>query len=469
MKTIHDYSNAVLLHNIRCVEHTFKELEIILSDFTCDKNCPYCTAKITKWPVVKDDIHMLSLYVGQLKELGYKFHYVTIGGNGEPTMHDYNKLKDIVEMFDDYDISIKRVLTSGNIFRDSEKEKYDLFVSHGWIFEVTVVGFDWNRNKEIQRYNFNYFETEEFKKARIRLNYVLLKDNIHIMPKELKDYATNFPNIETLAVKLLNVNTFDESLLEQKGSKWIIENGIPKSEREVVASILNKNFEYLGEAYDTHSWKMKIKNRETEVYFSWKKLSYGFSDLVWYGNKFVNYQLEEIKLPDVLPKIYIASKFIKERLDGKLSFKNDFRTKLIGNEKDFVDFNNHSFIKDLSGNLKYQYLGPFYNEKASDGSLTSTACEEVVSTENALIDKCDIFIVYFDKELSPGSITELIYAAFKKKKIEIYYKKEDDVSYELKSSNWYPIVSAIQIAGFKNVKTKIVKNESEVLKEIIKS
>lgn len=45
-------------------EKKFKELEIILSDFSCDKNCPYCTAKITKWEVVKDDIHMLSLYVG---------------------------------------------------------------------------------------------------------------------------------------------------------------------------------------------------------------------------------------------------------------------------------------------------------------------------------------------------------------------------------------------------------------------
>lgn len=26
----------------------YKELEIILSDFACDKHCPYCTAKITK-------------------------------------------------------------------------------------------------------------------------------------------------------------------------------------------------------------------------------------------------------------------------------------------------------------------------------------------------------------------------------------------------------------------------------------
>lgn len=31
--------------NIRIVTDGLKELEIILSDFKCNKNCPYCTAK----------------------------------------------------------------------------------------------------------------------------------------------------------------------------------------------------------------------------------------------------------------------------------------------------------------------------------------------------------------------------------------------------------------------------------------
>ena len=103
----------------------FKELEIILSDFKCDKNCPYCTAKITKWDKVDDDIYSLYMYVEQLKKNKVKFKYVTIGGNGEPTLHSYDKLKEIVELFDDYDIPVKRVLTSGNIFRKEEKNKYE--------------------------------------------------------------------------------------------------------------------------------------------------------------------------------------------------------------------------------------------------------------------------------------------------------------------------------------------------------
>ena len=36
----------------------YKEFELIGSSFKCDKNCPYCTAKITKWPVVDDKFEL---------------------------------------------------------------------------------------------------------------------------------------------------------------------------------------------------------------------------------------------------------------------------------------------------------------------------------------------------------------------------------------------------------------------------
>lgn len=444
----------------------FKELEIILSDFNCDKHCPYCTAKITKWPIKQDDIHMLSLYVGQLKKLGYTFHYVTIGGNGEPTLHTYDKLKEIVELFDDYDgIKVKRVLTSGNIFREVEREKYNLFVEHDWFFEVTTTNFDTEKDMITLGYNHNYFITEAFKNARIRLNYVLLNQNYDVFIGDLIRFAKTYDNIETLAVKLLNINT-KTGLIDNPLSEWISKNGISKDRREEIADILSQNFVYNGESFDTHSWTLDDKH---EVYFSWKKVNYGLYDLVYYGDRFINYQLEDVNLTHLVPKVYIASRFIKEKLDNSLfSFCNDFRSKLIGVEEDFVNFNNHSFIVDKDGNIKYQYLGPFYNEKASDGSLTSTVCDEVVRTENTLIDKCDIFIAYLDKDLSPGSISELIYAAFKGKKIIIYYEKEDSVSYELKSSNWYPIVTAKQLVGEENIEVYCVENSIMVMDMIQK-
>lgn len=439
----------------------FKELEIILSDFNCDKHCPYCTAKITKWPVQQDDIHMLSLYVGQLKKLGYTFHYVTIGGNGEPTLHTYEKLKEIVELFDDYDgIKVKRVLTSGNIFREVERKKYNLFVEHDWFFEVTTTNFDTEKDMITLGYNHNYFITEAFKNSRIRLNYVLLNQNYDVFIADLRKFAETYDNIETLAVKLLNINT-KTGLIDNPLSEWISKNGISKNRREEIANILSQNFLYKGESFDTHSWKLDDKH---EVYFSWKKVNYGLYDLVYYGDRFINYQLEDVNLTHLVPKVYIASRFIKEKLDnGLFSFCNDFRSKLIGVEEDFVNFNNHSFIVGKDGNIKYQYLGPFYNEKASDGSLTSTVCDEVVRTENTLIDKCDIFIAYLDKDLSPGSISELIYAAFKGKKIIIYYEREDSISYELKSSNWYPIVTAKQLVGEENIEVYCIDSALNII------
>lgn len=425
----------------------YKELEIILSDYTCDKNCPYCTAKITRWNKETDAINLLELNVGQLKKLGYAFHYVTLGGNGEPTLHSINKLRDIVEMFDDYDIPIKRVLSSGNIFRPENKEKYDLFVTHNWMIEVTTTSFDNDVDREVLGYNHNYFETDAFKHARIRLNYVLLKSNIDKCIDDIKSFAQKYNNIETLALKLLNVNT-KTGVADNPISEWIVKHGIPKENRNEIANMLSDNFEYIGEGYDTHSWRMTDGK---EVYFSWKKLKYGLYDLVWYGDRFVTYQLEDVNL-NLLDKIYIASKFVKE---------NDFREILIGNKSDFNNFNNHSFITGKNGNLKYQYIGPFYNEKASNGELTSSICDEVVAAENELVRNCDIFAVYLDENYSPGSITELTYAAILNKKIIIFYKKESNIKYEMKSTNWYPIINAKKFAD--NVEIIAVNDQEEII------
>lgn len=437
----------------------FKELEIILSDFNCDKHCPYCTAKITHWYKVEDDIYTLFMYVGQMKKLGYTFHYVTIGGNGEPTLHNYQKLKDIVEMFDDWDIPVKRVLTSGNIFRPEEKEKYNLFVSHDWMFEVTTTSFDNDLDRETQGYDFNYFETEAFKNARIRLNYVLLHRNRDTYIKEIEEFSNKYPNIETLALKLLNINT-KTGLVDNKLSEWISKHAISKMARGIIANELNQTFEYIGESFDTHSWKMK---NGREVYFSWKKVKYGLYDLVYYGNKFVNYSLEEIEIPEIVPKVYVAARFTLNGDRSKLDLSKDFRTSLI-NSHNITDFNNHSFIVDSNENIKYQYIGPFYNEKASYGDVTSTDCQEVVATENKLIQRCDTFIAYLDDKISPGGISELIYAVMLKKRVIILFKREDNVSYSLRTSNWYPITFALMLAN--SVEIYEVADEKEIVQKI---
>lgn len=440
----------------------FKELEIILSSFSCDKGCPYCTAKITQWETVVDDVHMLSLYVGQLKELGYTFRYVTLGGNGEPTLHSYNKIKEIVELFDDYaGVEIKRVLTSGNVFRWDEKLKYELFKAHGWLFEVTTTDFEFEKSGGTQNYSFDYFRTEAFRKAPVRLNYVLLKDNIDYFVDDIKKFLTTYGNIQTVALKLLNVNT-KTGKVDNKYSQWIVDNAIPKTDRESIKEVLDKYFEYQGAAFDTFSWLDKETNKE--IYFSWKKSEYGLYDLVYYGDRFVTYQLEDASYKlDLLPKIYIAARFVKTKYkDGSWDLADDFRSKLIGDKKLFMNFNSHTFIKDSEGNYKYQFIGPFYNEKASTGDLTSTICEEVVRTESQLIDRCDIFMVYLNDTVSPGGIAELMYAVMQDKDIVIFYKCNSDIKYELKTENWYPITQVLQLSK-KKVTVLGVKDEDEVI------
>lgn len=437
-------------------EKNFKELEIILSSFNCDKHCPYCTAKITNWEQKIDDIDRLGMAVGQLKELGYSFHYVTIGGNGEPTLHSYDKLKEIVEMFDDWDIPVKRVLTSGNVFRSHMSDVYNLFVEHNWMFEVTVTSMYYTDDSFTLGYNHDYFNTQAFNNARIRLNYVLLKKNKDTWTREIREISKAHPNIETLALKLLNINT-KTGLVDNPFSAWIEENAIPKTDREKIADQLNYEFIYVGERYDTHSWRME---NGAEVYFSWKKTPYGQFDLVWYGDRFVNYQLEEVTLSNLVPKVYIASRFIKDKLEDRISFARDFRVGLIGDEAKFVNANNTSFVRNWSGKPILQYIGPFYNEKASSGEFTSTDCNAVVNTENMLIERCDIFIAYLDDTISPGGITELIYASILGKRIIIFFKKEHEIDYKLQSSNWYPITfTTLRTQGSEVYE---VKDESEI-------
>lgn len=440
---------------------TYKELEIILSSFRCNKNCPYCTAKITKWDQVEDNVRLLSFRAEELKRLGYTFHYLTIGGNGEPTMHDYAKIKTIVDAFKDYDIPVKRVLTSGYVFRPEAQKVFDLLNNAGYYFEVTVTSFDLVKDKEILGYDLEYFNEPNFKKAKIRLNYVMLESNRNSYIEDMKKFIDKYDNIEVAAVKLLNVNT-KTGLVDNPLSEWIIKNGVSKHQKVEIKKELDDNFKYKEDKFDTFSWEYHGK----EIYFSWKNKPYGFGDLVWYGDKFVDYSLEEKQVAG-FRKVYIASKFIKNtHTDGSFDLLEDFREQLLAkSNSSLIDSNNKSFIQTENGETLH-YIGPFYNEIASNGELTSTECNEVVSTELSLIDDCDLFIVYMDENISPGSITELMYAAMKKKDIVIMFKVDESIRYTIKTDNWFPIVSAMQLSEA-DIKIMPVTNEEEVKKLIL--
>ena len=267
----------------------YKELEIILPSFACDKHCPYCTAKTTQWPMGEMMIYKLKNYIDKMNN-DFSFKYLTLGGNGEPTLYPLELLKSIVEIFDNYDITTKRVLTSGNIFRDVSKEKQEMFLNHGWKFEVTAAYTDIDKDMSVLGYDHKYYLSETFKKSPVLLNYVLLKDNFSTMVDEIDYWFSHFNNIDVISCKLLNINT-RENGENNPISKWIINNAISKNDREKVKEVLDRNFEFIDDEFDALNYK---HSSGKSIHFSWKNGKYGMHDLVWYCDKFVDYHLNSV-------------------------------------------------------------------------------------------------------------------------------------------------------------------------------
>lgn len=146
-----------------------------------------------------------------------------------------------------------------------------------------------------------------------------------------------------------------------------------------------------------------------------------------------------------MKRIYIASRF---QFDDNGTLKNDFRVHLLGNESFLLEDHCKSVIFN---NEEYRYAGPFFNEKASEHNLSASFGEIVVDVEKKSIDECDAFIAVFDNEVSPGTITELIYAAMSNKDCYLFYQSSDN-----KSENWFPIEFAkslgIDVVSYKDIK-----------------
>ncbi|MCI8330651.1 MAG: hypothetical protein HFE04_00965 [Bacilli bacterium] len=115
-----------------------KDFVFVLNSFKCNKNCPYCIAKMNNNYIenLNDEIKNLEKDILEYQSKNIKFEHFILSGNGETSLYDLkvlNKIKNIVEdskIFDDY-----RIQTSGNLFL--EDEKLELF--ENWIKEITVV------------------------------------------------------------------------------------------------------------------------------------------------------------------------------------------------------------------------------------------------------------------------------------------------------------------------------------------
>lgn len=271
----------------------YKEFELIGSSYKCDKNCPYCTAKITKWPIVEDKFETLEEKLNYLKNQNINFRYFIFCGNGEPSLLSYKDFETIVEatrkvnIFDE-----KRLQSSGNIFY--ENEKLDL-IKNDFMIEITRVSLDSKEDMKILGYKRDYINSENFKKASVRLNYVLMKNKtFDEYLEEIKKYIEKYPNIVTVSLKTLNLNTRKDEI-DNPYSKWILENALTKDDADTIIEFMNKNTNFVTsdeKFFDRFEWKYK----GVAITFYVKKLDYGCSNIVYYGGELVDYHLNKIKL-----------------------------------------------------------------------------------------------------------------------------------------------------------------------------
>ena len=271
----------------------YKEFELIGSSFRCDKNCPYCTAKITQWPVVDNKLEVLEDKLKYLKDNGITFKYFIFCGNGEPSLLDYEDFKKVVEATRNINIfDEKRLQSSGNIFY--EDEKLDL-IKDDFIVEITRVSLDSKKDMEILGYKRDYINTENFKKAKVRLNYVLIKNRkFEDCLEEIKQYIKEYPNIETISLKTLNLNTRNDEI-NNPYSKWIIDNALTKKDTNKIIDFMSNNTKFVvsdEKFFDRFEWVYE----GVPITFYAKKLDYGFSNIVYYGGELVDYHLNKIEV-----------------------------------------------------------------------------------------------------------------------------------------------------------------------------
>lgn len=213
-----------------------KEYVFVLGDYHCDKNCPYCIAKMNKKETKSflEEIDLLKENIEKFKKDGSTFEHFILSGNGETSLYKYDDLKMIKEIVESSNIfSDYRIQTSGNLFMD--KEKLNLFDS--WLKEITVVTSNAKEDQEFYNYKKNYLNSKSFLSSRrVRVNIVVLKDNI----KELQNIINYYDDLDcvyTIALKIL-----DNSNNDTKESKWISEHAILYQQiNEVIDAIREDN------------------------------------------------------------------------------------------------------------------------------------------------------------------------------------------------------------------------------------
>jgi thymidylate kinase len=271
----------------------YKSFTIIGQSFKCDKDCPYCTAKITKWPLADDRWNRLPSLLERADQNGVRFNYATLSGNGEPAMNDFTDLRFIRRCLATYEhlFTGYRLQTGGYAF--FRPEIMELFA--GWSFEVTRVSFDSQRDMKMLRYDKDYLQTEAFWKTPIVLNIVLLK-GLDIVA-EINRYAA-YENVKAINLIILNANTLDNGF-DNRYSKWILEHGTREVDAPAIVTEVSKHFSLTksyDDRFDSYEWQHAAG---IPILMYARQAPYGLRNLVFHQGRFIDYHLNEVKIEAV--------------------------------------------------------------------------------------------------------------------------------------------------------------------------
>lgn len=277
-----------------------KDLELILPSYDCNRDCPYCTAKITRWYSTELDLDKFSKTLDELIEKEYHFKYFILCGNGEPSLYPTETLLRIFEIINSHNTEHLlfdniRIQTSGNLFSNTIHKDVRNAIKGRYIVEITRAAFDYETDSDILRYKGDYINSYNFSLYKtIRLNIVILKgmtgkDIVY----NIKKYKDSYPNIKYISIKTLNLNTRDGDT-NNPYSEWIIENAVArKDSNDIVISIS----QLLGEPDLEYKDRFIWKHNDVEIsLYTANGKHYGDSHLVYYGDKLIDFELNKITL-----------------------------------------------------------------------------------------------------------------------------------------------------------------------------
>lgn len=137
--------------------------------------------------------------------------------------------------------------------------------------------------------------------------------------------------------------------------------------------------------------------------------------------------------------------------------KDDIRSKIIGDVKGFVYGSDGVILKN---NPQVLYLGGFYYEQTKFENTKYGECENTVKNELKQIEEADIVLISLLQYSAIATITELLYASFKNKKIVVFCSK-DITQFKTEYEYWFPLITCMSICN--DITIKYINKEEDII------